>query len=99
MNQSETNFIRLEQKLRQLVEAYKRIKEENEEKEKEIEALKESLKSSRTEVLKLKDDTERLKVTAALMGDKEHRRLTKLRVNKLIKELDVCIAQVKNRQG
>ncbi len=99
MNQNESNFINLEQKLYQLVGAYKNIKKERESLKEEIEALKESLKSSRSEVLKWKDENERLKVANALLGDEEHRRLMKLRVNKLIKELDVCIAQVKNEKG
>lgn len=99
MNQNESNFINLEQKLYQLVGAYKNIKKERESLKEEVEALKESLKSSRTEVLKWKDENERLKVANAMLGDEEHRRLMKLRVNKLIKELDVCIAQVKNEKG
>ena len=99
MNQNESNFINLEQKLYQLVGAYRNIKKENESLIEEVEALKENLKSSRTEVLQLKDNNERLKVANAMLGDEEHRRLMKLRVNKLIKELDVCIAQVKNEKG
>lgn len=99
MNQNESNFINLEQKLYQLVGAYKNIKKERESLKEEVEALKENLKSSRTEVLKWKDENERLKVANAMLGDEEHRRLMKLRVNKLIKELDVCIAQVKNEKG
>lgn len=99
MNQNESNFIKLEQKLYQLVGAYKDIKKEKESLQEEVEVLKQNLKSSRTEVLKLKDDNERLKVANAMLGDEEHRRLMKLRVNKLIKELDVCIAQVKNEKG
>ncbi len=99
MNQNESNFINLEQKLYRLVGAYKNIKKERESLKEEVESLKESLKSSRTEVLKWKDENERLKVANAMLGDEEHRRLMKLRVNKLIKELDVCIAQVKNEKG
>lgn len=99
MNQNESNFIKLEQKLYQLVEAYRNIKKEKESLEEEVEALKKNLKSSREEFLQLKDDNDRLKVANAMLGDEEHRRLMKLRVNKLIKELDVCIAQVKNEKG
>lgn len=99
MNQNESNFIKLEQKLYQLVGAYKDIKKEKETLQEEVEVLKQNLKASRTEVLKLKDNNERLKVANAMLGDQEHRRLMKLRVNKLIKELDVCIAQVKNEKG
>lgn len=99
MSQNESNFINLEQKLYQLVGAYKNINKEKESLKEEVNALKENLKSSRSEVLKLKDENDRLKVANAMLGDEEHRRLMKLRVNKLIKELDVCIAQVKNEKG
>lgn len=99
MNQSEENFIKLEKKLYQLVDAYQHIKKDKEALKEEVEVLKENLKSSRQEMLKLKDENEGLKVANALLGDVEHRRLMKLRVNKLIKELDVCIAQVKNERG
>ncbi|MFA7448846.1 MAG: hypothetical protein WCY77_10440 [Weeksellaceae bacterium] len=99
MDQSETNFIKLKEKLYQLVGAYKNCKKEKEALKEEIEALNINLKSSRLEVLRMKDENEGLKVANALLGDQEHRRLMKLRVNKLIKELDVCIAQVKNEKG
>ena len=99
MDQNESNFINFEQKLYQLVDAYRNIKKEKESLKEEIDALKDSLKTSRSEVLKLKDDNDRLKVANAMLGDEEHRRLMKLRVNKLIKELDVCIAQVKKEKG
>lgn len=99
MNQNESNFIKLEQKLYQLVDAYRNIKKEKESLEEEVDALKKNLKSSREDFLQLKDDNDRLKVANAMLGDEEHRRLMKLRVNKLIKELDFCIAQVKNEKG
>jgi hypothetical protein len=99
MNQSESNLVILEKKLYRLVDAYKNINRQNISLEEEIEALKDKLKTSRSEVLKLKDDNDRLKVANAMLGDNEHQRLMKLRVNKLIRELEVCIAQVKNEKG
>lgn len=99
MNQSESNFIKLEQKLHQLLGAYKDIKKEKNSLKEEIEALKQNLKESRIETARLKDDNDRLKVANAMLGDNEHRRLMKLRVNRLIKELDVCMAQIKNSKG
>lgn len=99
MNQSELNFIKLEQKLHQLLDAYKDIKKEKNSLKEEIEALKQSLKESRIETARLKDDNDRLKVANAMLGENEHRRLMKLRVNRLIKELDVCMAQIKNSKG
>ncbi|SMC50666.1 hypothetical protein [Moheibacter sediminis] len=99
MNQSESNFIKLEQKLHQLLVAYKDIKKEKSSLKEEIEALKQGLKESRIETVRLKDENDRLKVANAMLGENEHRRLMKLRVNRLIKELDVCMAQIKNTKG
>jgi|SRR5690606_10366142 len=99
MNQSESNFIKLEQKLHQLVGAYTDIKKEKNSLKEEIEALKKSLKESRIESVRLKDENDRLKVANAMLGENEHRRLMKLRVNRLIKELDLCMAQIKNSKG
>lgn len=99
MNQDESNFKKLEQALHQLVDAHRNIKKQNLTQTEEIEALKEKLKETRVENIKLKDDNERLKVANAMLGDAEHRRLMKLRVNKLIKELDICITQIKNGKG
>lgn len=99
MNQSESNFIKLEQKLHQLLVAHNDIKKEKSSLKEEIEALKQSLKESRIESAKLKDENDRLKVANAMLGESEHRRLMKLRVNRLIKELDVCMAQIKNTKG
>ncbi|MDD3773288.1 MAG: hypothetical protein RBT46_06345 [Weeksellaceae bacterium] len=99
MNKSEINFIELEKNLYRLVEAYKNCKKERDLLREEVTVLNGSLKSTRQEALGLKNENEQLKVANALLGDEEHRRLMKLRVNKLIKELDVCIAQVKNKKG
>lgn len=99
MNQDESNFKKLEQALHQLVDAHRTTKKQNLTQTEEIEALKEKLKETRVENIKLKDDNERLKVANAMLGDAEHRRLMKLRVNKLIKELDICITQIKNGKG
>ncbi len=99
MNQSESNFDNLERKLHQMVVAYRNIKKERNSLKEEIEALKQSLKESRIESVRLKDNNDRLKVANAMLGENEHRRLMKLRVNRLIKELDVCMAQIKTNKG
>lgn len=93
---NEKHFILLERNIRRLVEEHRVLKEINEALSEEIEVLKSSLKTSRQEHLTLKDENEQLKVANAMLGNEEHRRLMKLRVNKLIKELDVCMAQIKN---
>lgn len=98
MNQNEQNFMKLEQGVRRLVATYKDIIKEKKTLEEEVEALNKKLSVMQSEVLKMKNENDRLKVASALLGDTNHRRLMKTRVNKLIKELDVCISQVKNER-
>lgn len=99
MNQNELNFIKLEQGVRKLAAAYKSSIKENKALEEEIEALNNKISKLSSEALTMKSDNEQLKVANALLGDESHRRLMKTRVNKLIKELDVCISQIKNEKG
>lgn len=95
MNQNEQNFMKLEKGVRRLAAAYKDIIKEKKTLEEEIEALNKKLSVMQSDALTMKSDNDRLKVASALLGDENHRRLMKTRVNRLIKELDVCISQVK----
>ncbi len=95
MNQNEQNFMKLEMGVRRLAAAYKDIIKEKKTLEEEIEALNKKLSVMQSEALTMKSDNDRLKVASALLGDENHRRLMKTRVNRQIKELDVCISQVK----
>jgi|SRR5690554_4129422 len=96
MNQNDHNFMKLEQGVRRLSAAYRDIIKEKKTLEKEVEALNKKLSVMQSEALTMRNDNERLRMASALLGDTNHRRLMKTRVNKLIKELDVCIAQIKN---
>src|SRR5690606_1996551 len=98
MNQNRQNFMKLEKGVRRLAAAYKDIIKEKKTLEEEIEALNKKLSVMQSEALMMKSDNDRLKVASALLGDENHRRLMKTRVNRLIKELDVCISQVKNHK-
>ncbi|MDD3458375.1 MAG: hypothetical protein PHO74_02730 [Weeksellaceae bacterium] len=88
--------MKLEQGVRRLSAAYRDIIKEKKTLEKEVEALNKKLSVMQSEALTMRNDNERLRMASALLGDTNHRRLMKTRVNKLIKELDVCIAQIKN---
>lgn len=98
MNENDQNFIKLEQGVRRLVTAYRDVINERETLKKEIEALNQKLSVIQTESVAMKSDNDRLKVANALLGDVNHRRLMKSRVNRLIKELDVCISQIKTNK-
>ena len=69
---------------------------------KEIETLKEEndrlknkLRDSQANNLNLNEEVKRLKVVNAMSGNQEYKQMMKQRMNKLIKEVDSCIAQIK----
>lgn len=64
----------------------------------EINELKFQLKESQAHLKVTENKNNELKVVSGLSGNKEHRRLMKLKLNRLIKEIDICIADLKKQQ-
>lgn len=64
-----------------------RLREEKHELEKEIEECK-------SKIQELQNINKQLKVAGAIGGNPEHRKLMKLKLNQLIKEIDSCIDEV-----
>ena len=69
-------------------DAYETLKEENA-------RLKNKLRDSQANNLNLNEEVKRLKVVNAMSGNQEYKQMMKQRMNKLIKEVDTCIAQIK----
>ncbi|SFN19810.1 hypothetical protein SAMN05421738_10831 [Algoriella xinjiangensis] len=57
--------------------------------------LKNKLRDSQANNLNLNEEVKRLKVVNAMSGNQEYKQMMKQRMNKLIKEVDSCIAQIK----
>ena len=57
--------------------------------------LKNKLRDSQANNLNLNEEVKRLKVVNAMSGNQEYKQMMKQRMNKLIKEVDTCIAQIK----
>ena len=57
--------------------------------------LKNKLRDSQANNLNLNEEVKRLKVVNAMSGSQEYKQMMKQRMNKLIKEVDSCIAQIK----
>lgn len=51
-------------------------------------------KQLRQQIIKLTAENERLKTANAILGSKDYKRETKLKINRLIKEVDSCIVQL-----
>ena len=42
------------------------------------------------------EEQKKMKLTSAISGNPDHNRLMKSHINRLIKEIDVCIAELRN---
>ena len=76
------------QELEKLQNEINSLKEENA-------RLKNKLRDSQANNLNLNEEVKRLKVVNAMSGNQEYKQMMKQRMNKLIKEVDSCIAQIK----
>jgi predicted patatin/cPLA2 family phospholipase len=95
MMKKDMNFNALESKVLNLLENYQNIKEEIVKLEEENKRLKNKLRDSQVHNLNLMEEVKRLKVVNAMSGNQEYKNMMKLKMNKLIKEVDSCIAQIK----
>jgi len=95
MMEENNNFNILERKVLDLLENYKNIKQQIVKLEEDNTRLKNKLRDSQVHNLNLMDEVKRLKVANAMSGNQEYKDMMKLKMNKLIKEVDSCIAQIK----
>lgn len=95
MMKYEERFSELERQVTFLLKTKKRLEKEVEEKQSEIESLLKERVLLRNKNQTLEDINNKLKIANALQGNTEHRRLMKLKINQLIKEIDLCMAAVK----
>ena len=54
------------------------------------------MKRSREKNQELKEEQKKIKLISAISGNPDHNRLMKNHINKLIKEIDACIAYLRN---
>ena len=66
----------------------------------ELEGMLGNMKEERAKMYaenqELKNINKQLKIANALDGNPEHRKLMKLKINQLIKEVDLCMVEIKN---
>ena len=84
--------VTLDDKVNSLVKEYTKIKTKNEDLSCLVEELQGKLKEKNAEVLYLREKYQRTKVASALSGSDEGVRETKLKINRLVREIDGCIA-------
>lgn len=92
----ENNFSELEKKILQLQKNYKNLSERFSELNVEHDELKKKYDEERRKNQVLAEEQKNIKLYSAISGNPEHNRLMKNHINRLVKEIDSCIAQLQN---
>ncbi|AZI20591.1 hypothetical protein [Chryseobacterium taklimakanense] len=92
----ESNFLLLEKRILMLKKDYQNLREEHAALSKDYEEMKEKYEAERRKSQELAEEQKNIKLQSAISGNPEHNRLMKNHINRLIKEVDYCIAQLQN---
>lgn len=96
LNDLGNNFSLLEKKILELKRNYKTLEEEYALLSDEFSKMKEKYDEERRKNQVLVEEQKEIKLQSAISGNPEHNRLMKNHINRLIKEVDMCIAQLQN---
>lgn len=92
----ETNFSELEKKIMNLQKNYNNLTEKLSELSIENKELQRKYDEERKKNQVLAEEQKNIKLYSAISGNPEHNRLMKNHINRLVKEIDFCIAQLQN---
>ena len=92
----ENNFSVLEKKILNVSKNYQNLNEKYLELSREHELLKKKYDEERKKSQVLAEEQKNIKLYSAISGNPEHNRLMKNHINRLVKEIDFCIAQLQN---
>ena len=92
----ENNFSLLEKKILAVSKNYQSLNETYLELNQEHEALKMKYEEERKKNQVLAEEQKNIKLYSAISGNPDHNRLMKNHINRLIKEVDYCIAELQN---
>lgn len=96
LRELENNFSELEKKITNLHRSYQNLSEKLFELNNEHEELKKKYNEERKKNQVLAEEQKKIKLYSAISGNPEHNRLMKSHINRLVKEVDFCIAQLQN---
>jgi predicted nucleic acid-binding Zn-ribbon protein len=85
-------LVLLKQKIRVLISKFEEAQEDLQNLRSECEKVKQELKVKVMDHQNLQNEFERLKLSGAILGDSENSLEAKKRINKLVREIDGCIA-------
>lgn len=92
----ENNFSQLEKRILDLQKKFRVLSENYETLKNEHTILKEKYDEERKTNQVLAEEQKNIKLYSAISGNPEYNRLMKNHINRLIKEVDFCIAQLQN---
>ena len=84
----------LENRTSKLLHKYEILKQQNATLKEKIEELESNSKIQMDQLKHWEEKFSALKNANAMLGSDEHKRETKLKINALIREIDMCIAQL-----
>ncbi|MGV4412977.1 hypothetical protein [Chryseobacterium sp. T1] len=96
LTQLENNFSQLEKRIQKMHKAHQDLLEKYEDLSKELEQMKEDYNDERKKNRVLAEEQKELKLYSAISGNADHNRLMKNHINRLVKEIDFCIAELQN---
>lgn len=96
LRELENNFSELEKKITNLHRSHQNLSEKLFELNNEHEELKKRYNEERKKNQVLAEEQKKIKLYSAISGNPEHNRLMKSHINRLVKEVDFCIAQLQN---
>lgn len=92
----EQNFSILEKKILTVTKKYQDLYTRMIELSDEHEQLKKKFDEEQKKNRVLTEEQKNIKLYSAISGNPEHNRLMKNHINRLVKEIDLCIAQLQN---
>lgn len=96
LQELENHFSELEKKIVLLQKNYRNLTEKYSELSMEHQELKRKYDEERKKSQVLAEEQKNIKLHSAISGNPEHNRLMKNHINRLVKEIDFCIAQLQN---
>ena len=90
----ENNFSVLEKRILNISKNYQNLDEKYQELNQEHEELKKKYDEERRKNQVLAEEQKNIKLYSAISGNLDHNRLMKNHINRLIKEVDNCIAEL-----
>ena len=96
LKELETNFSLLEKKIEEVRKNQKNLLEKYAILADDYNQLKAKYEEERKQNQELVDEQKKIKLISAISGNPDHNRLMKNHINRLVKEIDSCIAQLQN---